>query len=128
MSFSELVILMVIALILFGPEDLPDVARAVGRVVFEIKKMTGEITKEFQDAVNTPSTVLQKAFDDSVSKSTPKEEKTEEKTPNENSVEKTNETLSNEKEQEELLTYEEEDPLVNLPQEMVSYEEKGASR
>lgn len=130
MSFTELLILMVIGVILFGPEDLPDVARAVGRVVFEIKKITGEMTRELQDAVNTPSTVLQKAFDETVNKPSIKPEETENSEKNTNSVdsEEGDGPPSDVKEQEELLSYEEEDPLADLPQEMVSYEKKGASR
>lgn len=72
MSFNELIILMVIALVLFGPEDLPDVARAIGKVVFEVKKIAGDMTKEFQDAVNTPSNVLKKTLDDTLKTTTPK--------------------------------------------------------
>lgn len=138
MSFNELVILMIIALILFGPEDLPDVARAIGRIVFEVKKIAGEMTKEFQDAVNTPTNVLQKALDETVNRPSvakEKEEKTKGAGANPENIAEGKLTES-EAPQEELLTYEEEesnkeepqasseaeDPLAELPQDMVSYE------
>ncbi|AFM01114.1 MULTISPECIES: twin-arginine translocase TatA/TatE family subunit [Desulfitobacterium] len=134
MSFNELIILMVIALVLFGPEDLPDVARAIGKVVFEVKKIAGDMTKEFQDAVNTPSNVLKKTLDDTLKTTTPKKSSQEEKkaaattsstvaaaTPEaENPA--IDEKATPNQDDEELLTYDDEDPLAELPQDMVSYD------
>lgn len=133
MSFNELIILMVIALVLFGPEDLPDVARAIGKVVFEVKKIAGDMTKEFQEAVNTPSTVLKKTLDDTLKTPTPKKSSQEVKketttasstdvtaTP-EGSGSATDKDVAAVNDEEELLTYD-EDPLADLPQDMVSYE------
>jgi len=120
MGFTEIVLIMAIALILFGPEDLPDIARTIGKVVFEIRKATHELTKEFQSSMDAPANVLNKAFEQTISSSV-----VEQKTP----------TPQNEAEDprtdEKLLTYEDEipdDPLAELPLDMVSYEEKGASR
>lgn len=120
MGFSEIFLIMAIALILFGPEDLPDIARTIGKVIFEIRKVTQELTKEFYNSVDTPNQILNKAF------------------------EKTTSSRSNEQEthapqsgaevtaiDEVLLKYDDEtpdDPLAELPLDMVSYEEKGASR
>lgn len=126
MSFSELLILMVIALILFGPEDLPDVARTVGRIVFEVKKIVNDMTREFQNAVDTPSNVLEKAFDQTVNKPSAKAESKEQEVNSSDAKENVIDTPSTQ--DDELLSYEEEDPLAELPQEMVSYEKKDASR
>lgn len=133
MSFNELIILMVIALVLFGPEDLPDVARAIGKVVFEVKKIAGDMTKEFQDAVNTPSNVIKKTLDDTLKTPAPKKSSQEEKktaaaapatvaavTPEVTDT-SNDENATPNKDDEELLTYD-EDPLAELPQDMVSYE------
>ncbi|TWH60831.1 sec-independent protein translocase protein TatA/sec-independent protein translocase protein TatB [Desulfitobacterium sp. LBE] len=133
MSFNELIILMVIALVLFGPEDLPDVARAIGKVVFEVKKIAGDMTKEFQDAVNTPSNVLKKTLDDTLKTPAPKKS-TQEVTKTAAAAPSTaaavapeaadtpkDENATPNKDDEELLTYD-EDPLAELPQDMVSYE------
>ncbi|WP_425800544.1 twin-arginine translocase TatA/TatE family subunit [Desulfitobacterium sp. Sab5] len=128
MNFSDLLILMVIGLILFGPEDLPDVARAVGRIVFEIKKMTGEVTKEFQDAVNTPSNIINQALKES--------------NPSSSSSEQVQSAQNSSESEEELLTYDEaetstepshqdnDNPLSELPNDMLAYqdENKGTSR
>ncbi|MEA5023079.1 Sec-independent protein translocase protein TatB [bioreactor metagenome] len=133
MSFNELIILMVIALVLFGPEDLPDVARAIGKVVFEVKKIAGDMTKEFQDAVNTPSNVLKKTLDDTLKTPAPKKSsqevtKTAAAAPStaaavapEAADTPKDENATPNQDDEELLTYD-EDPLAELPQDMVSYE------
>lgn len=43
LSFTHLVLLAVIALIFLGPEQLPEVARTIARLLNEWKRATGEI-------------------------------------------------------------------------------------
>lgn len=118
MSLSELLILMVIGLILFGPEDLPDVARAVGKIVYEIKKMVNEATQEFQETVNTPSKVINKVFDESIKPAFDE---------NKSNIQKqATEEQDTKEPKEELLTYDEAedkdlDPLAELPADMISH-------
>ncbi|HNV70867.1 MAG TPA: twin-arginine translocase TatA/TatE family subunit [Candidatus Ozemobacteraceae bacterium] len=38
LNFSELIVILVIVLILFGPGKLPDIGRALGRGIREFKK------------------------------------------------------------------------------------------
>lgn len=128
MSFSELIVLMVIALILFGPEDLPDVARAVGRVVFEVKKIAGDMTREFQDVVKAPSNVLEKAFEDTVKRHTPQKESKREEGISDTVEKSSSDTPPHTDEAEEELLMYEEDPLSGLPEDMVSYEREDTSR
>lgn len=119
MGFSEIFIIMAIALILFGPEDLPDIARTLGKVVFEIRKATQELTKEFQNSMDTPKNVMNKAFEQTTSS---RSNEPETQAPHSGEKAVTDEVL---------LKYEDEspnDPLAELPLDMVSYEEKGASR
>ncbi|SPF55555.1 conserved hypothetical protein [Candidatus Desulfosporosinus infrequens] len=120
MGITEIILIMAIALILFGPEDLPEIARTMGKVVFEIRKATHELTKEFQSSFDTPSKVLNKAFEQTTSPRVTNQETPV--LPSEATEINTN---------IDLLTYEDEipdDPLAELPLDMVSYEEKGASR
>lgn len=153
-SMSELLILMVIGVIIFGPEDLPDIARTIGKFVFEIKKMFNDATKDFKDAttdfkdvtkdikdvLDTPANIINKTFDESVKPVLDMNSSSSKKQTDESNV-------SNEA-KEELLTYDEvevdkssaepqakdqdkvRDPLADLPENMVSYkvENKGASR
>jgi len=46
-GLPELLVILVLALIIFGPGKLPDVGKALGRSIGEFKKAT----KEAQDAV-----------------------------------------------------------------------------
>lgn len=43
---SELILILVIALIIFGPGKLPEVGRAVGRAVAEFKRASEAVQKE----------------------------------------------------------------------------------
>ena len=121
MGFTEILLILAIALILFGPEDLPDIARALGKIVFEIRKATSELTKDFQNSIDTPANVLNNAYKQTTSP------RSVEKETHVTQREEGNSTIND----EVLLTYEDEtpkDPLAELPLDMVSYEEKGASR
>lgn len=117
----EILIILAIALILFGPEDLPDIARTIGKVVFEIRKATNEMGKEFKNSMDTPATMMNKAFEQTIS--TPSKEKETQDPQSGADVSPVKEDV--------LLRYDDEssnDPLAELPLDMVSYEEKGASR
>ncbi|HWQ40419.1 MAG TPA: twin-arginine translocase TatA/TatE family subunit [Desulfosporosinus sp.] len=131
MGIYEILLILAIALILFGPEDLPDIARKIGKVVFEIRKATSELTREFQSSMDTSSNIENKVFTQTTSPRVADEEAHA----SQSGVQKTITT------DEVLLTYEDEilatkepskakvdDPLAELPLDMVSYEEKGASR
>jgi TatA/E family protein of Tat protein translocase len=47
-GFSELLIIVAIALIVFGPNKLPELARAFGKAMREFKKATEEIKESFE--------------------------------------------------------------------------------
>jgi sec-independent protein translocase protein TatA len=130
MGIGEILLIMVIALILFGPEELPEIARKIGKVVFEIRNATNELTKEFKSSIDTPVNVVNKVFDQTPSSLLSDKTRTPQSAAQEDSVTDV-----------DLLTYEDEiittkeppkskaiDPLGELPLDMVSYEEKGASR
>lgn len=67
MGIGEIIFILAIALILFGPEDLPNIARKIGKVYFEIRKATNAMTKEFQSTMDTPVNLLNKAFEHTTS-------------------------------------------------------------
>lgn len=54
-SFLELVVLFIIALVIFGPERLPDIARTIGKLSAELRKGTDALRREFYNAVYTPA-------------------------------------------------------------------------
>jgi len=46
-SGGELLVIMVVVFVVFGPKRLPEIARKMGRVMNEVKKATNDITREF---------------------------------------------------------------------------------
>lgn len=62
LDFSELLILAAIALICIDPKRLPEVARMVARLIYELRRMTGDFGSTFSD--------IQRSYDDVVRKST----------------------------------------------------------
>lgn len=47
---SELIIILVLALLLFGPKKLPELARSVGRAIGEYQKAAREVEDEIRRA------------------------------------------------------------------------------
>ena len=50
-GFQEMLIILVVALIVFGPKRLPDLARSLGKGIAEFKKASEEVRKGIEDAV-----------------------------------------------------------------------------
>ena len=48
MGPGEIFLILVVALIVFGPDRLPEVARQVGKTVRDFRRMTSSLTSEFQ--------------------------------------------------------------------------------
>ena len=49
---TELIIILVIILLLFGAKKLPELARGLGKSMQEFKKATREVEDNFRDAIN----------------------------------------------------------------------------
>lgn len=47
-GFPELLVILVIALVVLGPEKLPQIARAIGRALYEIRRATEEVRAEIE--------------------------------------------------------------------------------
>jgi len=61
LGMSEILIILVIVLILFGPKKLPELARGLGQSIREFKKGASEIKQEFEQAVDLDSPPQQAA-------------------------------------------------------------------
>lgn len=52
MGTPEILVIMVVALIIFGPGKLPEIGAQVGKAVRDFRKITKEMTAEFEDSIN----------------------------------------------------------------------------
>ncbi len=52
---AEMLVIGVFALLVFGPQKLPEMARSVGRAIREFKRATGELTQELHAGLDQPS-------------------------------------------------------------------------
>ncbi len=71
MSGSEIIVIVLVFLLLFGSKAIPDVARTLGKGMQEFKKATGEIkreidlsTSEIKKDLNSVSNDIKKEADD----------------------------------------------------------------
>lgn len=51
-SFSEMIFLVLLGLILFGPKRLPEIARTMGKFVAEFKRASNEFQSQIHDEIN----------------------------------------------------------------------------
>jgi len=50
-GFSEILVLFVIALLIFGPRKLPEIARSVGQAMREFRKAGEEVKRSLEEPV-----------------------------------------------------------------------------
>lgn len=53
---AEILVILLVALVVLGPERLPDAARKVGQFVGEVRRIGSGFQAELRDAMNVPST------------------------------------------------------------------------
>jgi len=58
---QELILILLIVLLLFGAQKLPELAKGLGKGIKEFKKAQGEIEEEFNKTVDEPSKSEKKA-------------------------------------------------------------------
>ncbi|MBI3801068.1 MAG: twin-arginine translocase subunit TatB [Deltaproteobacteria bacterium] len=49
-GIPELLVIMVVALIVLGPQRLPEVAKALGKALAEFRRATGDLSEELSNA------------------------------------------------------------------------------
>lgn len=54
-NFSELLVILVVTLLLFGPDKLPEIARQLGKLAAEARKATNAVRREFYNTVYQPT-------------------------------------------------------------------------
>ena len=80
----EILVVSAVALIVFGPDKLPEIARTVGRAASELRRMATEVRSEFEmgiedesDARPEPQAEPEPALDESAPDATEAQERPE---------------------------------------------------
>jgi Tat protein translocase TatB subunit len=47
-GMPELIVILVVALVVLGPQRLPELARSIGKAMAELRRQSSEIMEEFQ--------------------------------------------------------------------------------
>ncbi len=55
-GLPELIVIMALALVLIGPERLPEVAGQVGRAVADLRRQANQLSTEFQQSLEVAAT------------------------------------------------------------------------
>ena len=53
---THLILILIVALIIFGPQRLPEIGKALGKSINEFKSASKEITESVQKAADAPAT------------------------------------------------------------------------
>lgn len=53
-GMTELMVILVVALIVFGPTRLPELARSLGRAMAEFRRASTDLRQTFNEAVEDP--------------------------------------------------------------------------
>ncbi|HLR08089.1 MAG TPA: twin-arginine translocase TatA/TatE family subunit [Bacillota bacterium] len=51
-GFPSLILILIVALIIFGPKKLPEIGKAAGQTLREFKKSTRDLTEDESDKAN----------------------------------------------------------------------------
>jgi sec-independent protein translocase protein TatA len=68
-GMPEMIIILVVALIIFGPRKLPELGRSLGRSINEFKKASNELRSTLEDEIRTEERKEQRAHVEAEQKS-----------------------------------------------------------
>ncbi len=60
---GELLVILVVALVVLGPERLPEAMRKIGQVMAELRKLSSGFQDELRDALNEPLQEMRSTVD-----------------------------------------------------------------
>jgi Tat protein translocase TatB subunit len=75
-GFPELLVIMIIALLIFGPKKLPEVGRSIGKALREFRKTSDEIKEKIEEEIQAAEF---KDIKEEISKEVEKDEEGEKK-------------------------------------------------
>ena len=59
-NFAEIAVIFVVALLLFGPEQLPQFARQLGKLTADLRKLSNTVRREWYNAVYPPASEIRR--------------------------------------------------------------------
>lgn len=65
-GFMELVVIAIVALIVVGPDKLPQLTKSLGKALREVKSVTGELSKDIKENIVEPLEEVQKPLKEAV--------------------------------------------------------------
>lgn len=71
-GFQEMLIILVVVLIFFGPKRLPDLAKSLGKGIAEFKKASEEVRKGIDEAVREAEAEVKDSGPDSPADDAPR--------------------------------------------------------
>jgi Tat protein translocase TatB subunit len=70
-GFQEMLLILVVVLIFFGPKRLPDLAKSLGKGLAEFKKASEEVKKSIDDAMKEETAKTEGAKEEPAKAETP---------------------------------------------------------
>ena len=64
LGFSEMLLIFIVALLVFGPKKLPELGKSLGKGIREFKKATEELKSSWEDQVKDITTPLNEVKND----------------------------------------------------------------
>jgi sec-independent protein translocase protein TatB len=64
LGFGEIVIVAILALVLLGPDRLPEAAKTIGKTIRDLKKATDGLKGQLEAEMYSVETVVKRAFDE----------------------------------------------------------------
>lgn len=68
---GEIFLVLLVALLVLGPQRLPQAARQMGKAMAEFRRVTGGLQAEMRDAISTIENEVKKPFQDDLDTTTP---------------------------------------------------------
>lgn len=74
-GFPELILILIIALLIFGPKKLPEIGKSIGRAIAELKRTSNELKETIEDEIRAEEI---KKFEESLESEIGKDEERKE--------------------------------------------------
>ncbi len=74
LSWGELLVVAAVALIVFGPDELPKVAKTIMNTFRGLQRQSNDLRREVYNAVYTPAEEIKKEISSTLTATTEKEE------------------------------------------------------